>query len=364
MPAVAVLAATVLAGAALGVSPAGSVSQPRRGSVRALQLTAAVRRIARPASTGEELARPAGAPIGKFGQYPKKLAFSPDSKVLATADADGAARLWDVATRRQIGAPITVSGAQVLCVAFSPDGKTLATANSDGTARLWDVATRRQIGVIKVSRDRVLGVAFSPDGKLLATAGEGGSARLWDVATGQQVGAAMTPGPGGSSQPRPFSWVMAVTFSPDGKILATDTEFQAQLWDVATQRQTGKPIGAVAAGHGVFRLAFSPDSKILATVGNPTIRLWNVATHQRIGTAMSAGATAAYGVAFSPSGRILVTTDTSGVIRLWDVATHQRIGKQIAPKGRHEFLLEALSPNGRMLATTQFDGPAQLWRVN
>src|ERR1022692_1413811 len=233
MPAVAVLAATVLAGAALGVSPAGSVSQPRRGSVRALQLTAAVRRIARPASTGEELARPAGAPIGKFGQYPKKLAFSPDSKVLATADADGAARLWDVATRRQIGAPITVSGAQVLCVAFSPDGKTLATANSDGTARLWDVATRRQIGVIKVSRDRV----------------------------------------------------MAVTFSPGGKILATDTEFQAQLWDVATQRQTGKPIGAVAAGHGVFRLAFSPDSKILATVGNPTIRLWNVATHQRIGTA-------------------------------------------------------------------------------
>jgi WD40 repeat protein len=323
---------------------------------------AAVRRAAGPASTGELPASRGGAPIGRFGQYPKKLAFSPDSKVLATSGNDGAARLWDVASRRQTGV-IKVSGAHVLGVAFSPDGKILATADSDGTARLWKVATRRQFRVIKVGSENVLGVAFSPDGKLLATAGQGGSARLWHVAAGRQVGAAMTPGADSPSQQRP-SRVTAVTFSPDGKTLATDTEFKAQLWNVATHQQTGRPLGAVGAANGVFSLSFSPDSKILATVGNPTIRLWNVATHQRIGTAMSAGQTAGYGVAFSPAGKVLVTTDTSGVIRLWNVATQQRIGTQIKPKGRHEFLLEALSPNGNILATTQFDGPAQLWHLN
>ena len=74
------------------------------------------------------------------------MAFSPDGKILATADSDGTARLWNVATRRQIGAPIRVRRARVLGVAFSPGGKVLATADSDGTARLWNVATRRRVG--------------------------------------------------------------------------------------------------------------------------------------------------------------------------------------------------------------------------
>ena len=69
------------------------------------------------------------------------VAFSPDSKILASASRDGAVRLWDVATHRQIGKPLTVHAGGVTSVAFSPDGTTLATGSEDGTVRLWDVAT-------------------------------------------------------------------------------------------------------------------------------------------------------------------------------------------------------------------------------
>ena len=69
------------------------------------------------------------------------MAFSPDGKLLATADNDGTVRLWNTATSQPTGAPLSVEpGGGVNGVAFSPDDKLLATVDSNENVRLWETS--------------------------------------------------------------------------------------------------------------------------------------------------------------------------------------------------------------------------------
>jgi WD40 repeat protein len=109
------------------------------------------------------------------------IAFSRDSKLLATASSDKTVRLWDPADGKELA---TLKGhtSAVRGVAFSPDGTLLASAGEDGIVFLWDVARREIRGILPAHRGKLFTVAFSPDGKTLAGAGSDRTIKLWDIA--------------------------------------------------------------------------------------------------------------------------------------------------------------------------------------
>jgi WD40 repeat protein len=60
----------------------------------------------------------------------------------------------------------------------SPDGALVATGSLDGTAKLWDLATGREVLTLFGHEGPVNTVAFSPDGRFLAASGDGRVALL------------------------------------------------------------------------------------------------------------------------------------------------------------------------------------------
>ncbi len=147
--------------------------------------------------------------------------FAADGKTVVTAGQDETARLWDVASGKELQVLRGHKG-RVTSAQFAADGKTVVTAGLDGTARLWDVASGKELQVLRGHEGRVTSAQFTADGKTVVMAGWDGTARLWDVASGKEL-QVLRGHKGG---------VTSAQFAADGKTVVTAGEDgTARLWD-------------------------------------------------------------------------------------------------------------------------------------
>ncbi|GAB6197483.1 WD40 domain-containing protein [Lysobacter xanthus] len=113
------------------------------------------------------------------GEPHDAFVFTPDSRALALADAQGRVRLQPV-TGGDARA-FAEHGAGVSAMRYSPDGTRLATAGSDGSLRLWNAADGAALQTLRGHDDRIADLDFSPDGRWLATTSDDATTRLWAV---------------------------------------------------------------------------------------------------------------------------------------------------------------------------------------
>jgi WD40 repeat protein len=245
-----------------------------------------------------------------------KIAFSPDSRTIATGGAGGTVSQWDAATGAPLGKLIVTNLGWVGDLAFSPDSRTVAAGGADGTIRQWEARTGEPIGDPMTGDQKLIrSLAFSPDGRTMVTGSEDGNLRRWDALSGQPLGDPMTAH---KDEETALDGVKDVVFSPDGRMIASGgADGMVRLWDAST----GHPVGDPATGHQseVTNISFSPDgSQIVSGSYDDTLRWWDAGTGQGIGypVTFSGQGGLLSRVAFSPNGQFLtLVTDDKRVHR-------------------------------------------------
>lgn len=239
----------------------------------------------------------------------------------------------------------------IFAMTVSRDG-ILATADSYSQIRLWQVADGQQIIAWEGHKGWTRALSFSPDGKTLASGCDDRIVHLWDVSTGQCD--RVLPGHAG--------WILFVAFSRDGKFLASSSEDKTiKLWNIQTNQCYRTFQGHTA---WVCYVAFSSDGRIASASADRTIKLWDIETGQCLQTIQGHDNVIGF-VTFSTDGQTLVSASEDQTIKLWDIKTGEC--KKTLPAGHKGWVwwsAVALSSDNKTLAIGDADSCVKLWDIS
>lgn len=160
------------------------------------------------------------------------IACSPDGHTIVASNHESSILIWDLQQKKQIAmfqGHSTDASRGVICVDFVPDGGSFATGGYDRLVKLWETRTGNLIKEFVGHRDPVISLTFSYDGKMLATTtgvsfDVPGELKIWDIIQGNELVAFHAH----------RKAVLCSAFSPDGKSLATGgLDGDLKIWDLS-----------------------------------------------------------------------------------------------------------------------------------
>ncbi len=200
----------------------------------------------------------------------QSLAFAPDGATFLTAAGSSnsdaqSVQFWDAKTLKPIAEPLPAAG---FVHRFGRNGKTLLVVSTREIA-LWDIANRKPSCTLptpEIAKNRPF--AIHPNGTSVLYAKED-EVQWWDL-SGEKPVAKQTL-KHTEQIPGSIYWV---AISHDGKRAATARENSDDVlvWSL----ETGKPVLKIPHKERVMAMEFSPDGRILATADAGDVRLWNL----------------------------------------------------------------------------------------
>ena len=147
----------------------------------------------------------------------------------------------------------------VTAISYSPDGKLVASADRNGGVIVWEADKGKEYNVLAGHKGAVTGLSFMTG--VVASASEDATIKLWDVKEGKEI-KSWAAHPGG---------VQSVDFTPDGRLVSCGRDKIARVWD-----QTGKQLMASEAFGDIALRAEMAGERIVAGDWSGEVRVWSL----------------------------------------------------------------------------------------
>ncbi len=351
------------------------------------------------------------------------LDISADGKMLVSGSNDGTAKVWDLATGREIQSigkefqrvivePRRYSTSRtIFFTEFIDDGKQLILGDHNGTIRIWDVKQQEESfrlddhispitewainpthsealigcsdGTVKLQDlqrgdiirtfgahyDYVTDVAFSPAGKLIASLGRSGDIKMWEKESGESLF---------EIKEEKDDWFGSIAFSPDGKYLVagdtflTNGQYLEIKWlDVKSgeviqvwKRYFTPPMSIPQNQDrfGIETIFFNEGKYALIPVIGKT-KVWDVEAAKEVeGVTIGEGFTSPKAISPDNSKAILSST----CLEIWDIHEEKLLHTLLDREGeggisRKYIRAVAYSADGKYLLSVDHEGTFRLW---